>query len=79
VDALDSSPETGDYGALAAGHPRFTLKLLSAYMSGVGMVHIDDFPPLSALRETEESEALGTLRALAVRYPALLESPWTFL
>jgi hypothetical protein len=48
-------------------------------MSGVGMVHIDDFPPLSALRETEESETAGTLRALAVRYPDLLKSPWTFL
>ena len=79
MDALDISPETGDCGALAAGHPRFTLKLLSAYMSGVGMVHIDAFPPLSAFRETEESEASGTLRALAVHYPALLKSPWTFL
>ena len=43
--ALDISPETGDCGALAAGHPRFTLKLLSAYMSGV---EDDSHRPLSS-------------------------------
>ena len=79
MDALDISPETGDCGALAAGHPRFTLKLLSAYMSGVVMLHLDRFPPLSSLREMEESGTLRSLRSLAIYYPDHLKSPWTFL